>query len=179
MIALKMLGDWLEDSGWTDALVEAKIASVGVANYSSKPLMLSAQGVLIKCVVCVAQKSICRERRRIGIGRYSILRQMVRRKNVKFTAPHKIRRNYLNSSTLGQQVLCNPPRDDTSSLAPGNYEEANTRMMVYVADAVQRRLTKVLSRTVNTDVVVILIAVYFGVVDSFWRGKKPEIPTCS
>ena len=32
MVALKMLGDWLEDSGWTSALVEAKIASVGVAN---------------------------------------------------------------------------------------------------------------------------------------------------
>ena len=31
-VALKMLGDWLEDSGWTSALVEAKIASAGVAN---------------------------------------------------------------------------------------------------------------------------------------------------
>ena len=27
-----MLGDWLEDSCWTSALVEAKIASAGVAN---------------------------------------------------------------------------------------------------------------------------------------------------
>ena len=32
MVALKMLGDWLEDSSWTSALVEAKIASAGVAN---------------------------------------------------------------------------------------------------------------------------------------------------
>ena len=32
MVALEMLGDWLEDSGWTSALVEAKIASVRVAN---------------------------------------------------------------------------------------------------------------------------------------------------
>ena len=27
-----MLGDWLEDRGWTSALVEAKIANLGVAN---------------------------------------------------------------------------------------------------------------------------------------------------
>lgn len=62
-------------------------------------------------------------------------------------------------STLGQQVLCNPPRDNTNSLAPCNHEEADTRMMVHVADAVQRGLTKVLLRTVDTDVVVIAIAV--------------------
>ena len=62
-------------------------------------------------------------------------------------------------TTLGQQVLCNPPRDDINSLAPCNHEEADTRMMVHVADAVQGGLTKVLLRTVDTDVVVIAIAV--------------------
>lgn len=62
-------------------------------------------------------------------------------------------------STLGQQVLCNPPRGDVSILAPCNHEEADTRMMVHVADAVQKGLTKVLLRTVDTDVVVIAIAI--------------------
>lgn len=32
LVALKILGNWLEDSGWTNALVEAKIANPGVAN---------------------------------------------------------------------------------------------------------------------------------------------------
>ena len=27
MSALKVLGDWLEDSGWTDVLVQANVAS--------------------------------------------------------------------------------------------------------------------------------------------------------
>ena len=60
---------------------------------------------------------------------------------------------------FGQQVLCNPPRGDVSSLSSCNHEEADTRMMVPVADAVQIGLTKVLLRTVDTDVVVIAIAV--------------------
>ena len=32
MATLKLLGDWLEDSGWTNALVQAEIASSGTAN---------------------------------------------------------------------------------------------------------------------------------------------------
>ena len=32
MVTLKLLGDWLEDSGWTNALVQADIASSGIAN---------------------------------------------------------------------------------------------------------------------------------------------------
>ena len=30
MVDLKILGDWLEDSGWTNVLIEAKIANPGV-----------------------------------------------------------------------------------------------------------------------------------------------------
>ena len=32
MAALSVLGNWLEDSGWTSALVQANIASPGVVN---------------------------------------------------------------------------------------------------------------------------------------------------
>jgi len=31
MAALKVLGDWLEDSGWIEALVQANVASAGTA----------------------------------------------------------------------------------------------------------------------------------------------------
>ncbi len=32
MAGLKVIGDWLEDSGWVEALVQAKVASAGTAN---------------------------------------------------------------------------------------------------------------------------------------------------
>ena len=32
MSAFKLLGDWLEDSGWIDVIVQAKVASPGIAN---------------------------------------------------------------------------------------------------------------------------------------------------
>ena len=32
MTALKVLGDWLEDTGWVEALVQAKVASAGTAD---------------------------------------------------------------------------------------------------------------------------------------------------
>ena len=70
---------------------------------------------------------------------------------------------------FGQQVLCNPPRDDVSSLSPCNHEEADKRMMVHVADAFQKGLTKVLLRTVDTDAVVIAIAVSQALsISEFW-----------
>lgn len=31
MAALNVIGDWLEDSGWVEALVQAKVASTGTA----------------------------------------------------------------------------------------------------------------------------------------------------
>jgi hypothetical protein len=32
MAGLKVIGDWLEDSGWVEALVQAKVASAGIAD---------------------------------------------------------------------------------------------------------------------------------------------------
>jgi hypothetical protein len=34
--ALQILGDWLEDSGWTSSMAEANIASSGVVKYFMK-----------------------------------------------------------------------------------------------------------------------------------------------
>ena len=41
-----------------------------------------------------------------------------------------------------------------NSIAPCNHEEADTRMMVHVNDAVMQGFNKILIRTVDTDVVV-------------------------
>ena len=82
------------------------------------------------------------------------------RMNENKTKPFAFLANRIVFPDFGQQVLCNPPRGDVvSSLSPCNHEEAGTRMMVHVADAVQKGLTKVFLRTVDTDVVVMAIAV--------------------
>ena len=56
--------------------------------------------------------------------------------------------------TNGQDVLTNPLHLDTTSLAPCNQEEADSRIFLYVANAVNEGLQKVTIRTVDTDVVV-------------------------
>ncbi len=41
-------------------------------------------------------------------------------------------------ATSGSGVLCIPPTQDTGNLAPCDHEEADTRMFVHVADAVNK-----------------------------------------
>ena len=63
-------------------------------------------------------------------------------------------------ATDGDAVRCKPPLPDITGLAPCNHENADTRMMlhaVYVAHAGHRKLT---IRTVNTDVVVLAVALH-------------------
>ena len=60
-------------------------------------------------------------------------------------------------ATNGSDVLCIPARD-TSCLAPCDHEEADTRIMVHLADAVNKGYRKILIRTVDTDVVVLAVA---------------------
>ena len=59
--------------------------------------------------------------------------------------------------TDGANVICVPARD-TTNMAPCNHEEADSRIMVHVADAVMQGFNKILVRTVDTDVVVIAVA---------------------
>ena len=61
--------------------------------------------------------------------------------------------------TYGRQVLTTSSRDDTSSLAPCTHEEADTTMLLHVQDAVQHGHNKILLRTVDTDVLVLAVAV--------------------
>ena len=60
-------------------------------------------------------------------------------------------------TTNGSEVVCSPPQD-TSLLAPCNHEEADTRMILHLADAVSKDFQKILLRTVDTDVVVLSVA---------------------
>ena len=60
-------------------------------------------------------------------------------------------------STFLQEVLCNYSRD-TQELAHCNHEEADTRIFVHMKDAVNHGLSRVLIRTVDTDVVALAVA---------------------
>ena len=60
-------------------------------------------------------------------------------------------------STYHDNVLCNLPCD-TSRLAPCTQEEADTRIFLYLEDIVKEGRDKVTIRTVDTDVVVFVVA---------------------
>ncbi len=60
-------------------------------------------------------------------------------------------------STYGKDVLCNRFKD-TEKLAPCSHEEADTRIFVHMADALDESLRTILIRTVDTDVVVLAVA---------------------
>ena len=62
-------------------------------------------------------------------------------------------------TTYGQDVRCTSPRE-TVSLSPCTHEEADTRMLLHAADAVQQGDRKILLRTVDTDVLVLAVSVF-------------------
>lgn len=59
-------------------------------------------------------------------------------------------------STHHTAVLCNQPRDNTG-IAPCTHEEADTRILLHLADAVKEGYSKASIRTVDTDVLVLAV----------------------
>ena len=62
-------------------------------------------------------------------------------------------------ATHGTKVLCSPPLSVGSNLSPCWHEEADTRMMVHVADALGNGHKSIMIQTADTDVVVLAVAV--------------------
>ena len=58
----------------------------------------------------------------------------------------------------GTEILFFPAESDLTSLTPCPREEVDTRMLLGVADAVQKGVRTVAIRTVDTDVVVLFVA---------------------
>ena len=71
-------------------------------------------------------------------------------------------------ATQGSNVLCSPAELDLTNLAPCSQEETDTRLLLHVADAVQKGRKKVAIRTVDTDVLVVAVA-------SFDKIKPEEL----
>ena len=63
-------------------------------------------------------------------------------------------------SSCAEDILSSNPLEDMSRsrLAPCSHEEADTRMFLHVVDAVQAGYTKISVRTVDTDVLVLAVA---------------------
>lgn len=59
-------------------------------------------------------------------------------------------------STHHAEVLCTQPRD-VSGLAPRTHEEADTRILLHLGDAVKEGYTKVSICTVDTDMLVLAV----------------------
>lgn len=57
-------------------------------------------------------------------------------------------------STFDMHVKCTPADMDTTQLEPCTHEEADTRILIHVADWVAHGNRKVTFRTTDTDVVV-------------------------
>lgn len=67
-------------------------------------------------------------------------------------------------------MLSNCLREDLTGLAPCNHEEADGRLMLHTQDAVQQGCTKVMVRSVDTDVLVLAISVVHRIedLDELW-----------
>lgn len=63
-------------------------------------------------------------------------------------------------ATNEKNVLSSPVDCDVSNLVPCTQEEADTRLFLHVADAAKKGLKNVLVRTVDSDVVVLAVAVF-------------------
>lgn len=69
----------------------------------------------------------------------------------------------------GSAVLCSPPESYLACLTPCSQEEADTRLFLHAADAVQKGRKKVTIRTVDTDVVVLAVASFSKIgPDELW-----------
>ena len=61
-------------------------------------------------------------------------------------------------ATDGHDVLCSMAQIDLTGLVPCSHEEADIRLFLHVADAVNKGYMKLLVRTIDTDIVVVAIA---------------------
>jgi len=63
-------------------------------------------------------------------------------------------------STLGKLTILNSPMEDTSRLSPCTHGEAVTRLLLHAADASFTGCQRILVRTVDTNVVVLSVALF-------------------
>ncbi|CAC5394392.1 unnamed protein product [Mytilus coruscus] len=81
--------------------------------------------------------------------------------------------NLANTETVGENVISYQAHIDKSKLQPCKHEEADTRVMIHVADAVRDGFKNISIKTVVTDVIVIAISVFKDTkADEIWIAWK-------
>ncbi|KAG7153951.1 hypothetical protein Hamer_G027474, partial [Homarus americanus] len=178
MAALRMAGSWLQGSGWTETLVQADIACPGTANSFLKAAHVTRTrrghqitAATVNIVQHKAYGKYTEDAQSDGHEPlddnkeelFSLLSEQVMQLVVKESKQLVV--------TDKKQVLTVPPRKDTANLAPCNHEEADTRMMVHAADALECGHRRILIRTVDTDVVILAVALAnerSEVLDELW-----------
>ena len=83
-------------------------------------------------------------------------------------------------ATNGTGILCSSPVTEVKKLSSCSHEEADTRMIVHVADAVEKGHKSVMIRTADTDVVVLTVTAVVTLDlnehwDSYGTGKNHKI----
>ena len=63
-------------------------------------------------------------------------------------------------SAFGILVLLNSRAEDISQLSPCTHEDANTRLLLHAVDAAASGYQRLMVRTVDTDVIVLFIALF-------------------
>ena len=72
-------------------------------------------------------------------------------------------------ATDGSGVLCSPAESYLAHLAPCSQEEADPCLLLHVTDAVQKGYKKVTIRTVDTDMIVLVVVSFSKIApDEFW-----------
>ena len=77
----------------------------------------------------------------------------------------------------GEEVLFSPPATRRNKLSPCSHENVDTRMLVHIADAVQDGDQSVMTRSTDTDVVVLVVATLD--LKELWCPMEPEKTTGS
>lgn len=63
-------------------------------------------------------------------------------------------------ATHEKMVLCSPAQSDLTNLTPYSHEEADTCLILHVSDAVKKCCKKMSIRTIDTDTVVLAVAMF-------------------
>ena len=66
------------------------------------------------------------------------------------------------STTLRNHVLCNLDRQ-LSNMSPCSHEEADSRMILHLADATKSGHDRIMIRTVDKDVAVLAVTYFYSV----------------
>ena len=77
-------------------------------------------------------------------------------------------------STVGEGVVFNLAEMEYHHLSPCTHEEADSRILLHVADMARTGMTKIRVRTVDSDVVVICVAWFHDIpgLEELWIAKR-------